>query len=64
MVVNEHSPRSREIAAYYTERRSIPPENACAIRTEDVEEIDRPVYDAEIEAPLRSCTIAALPAWS
>ena len=52
VVVNDSSPSSRLISEYYAQRRSVPPGNICHLRVETNEEISRPVYEKEIEAPI------------
>lgn len=53
VVVNRRSEVSREIGEYYLHKRDIPLANLCTIDTAPDETIERPVYDKEIEAPIR-----------
>src|SRR5262245_60269978 len=55
LVVNQNDPSSREIAAYYRPRRSVPPANVCSLHTTSNEEIPWPVYVKEIETPIAEC---------
>ncbi len=55
LIVNEASPASTEIGAYYATKRALPPDNVCRLSTAVDEEIDRDVYDREIEAPVAEC---------
>jgi uncharacterized protein (TIGR03790 family) len=55
LVVNDASPASREIAAYYRPRRSIPTANVCRIRTSEAEEVSWEVYEREVERPVSAC---------
>jgi uncharacterized protein (TIGR03790 family) len=50
VVVNDTSALSRTVGEYYARARAIPAEQVCRIRTREVEEISREVYDREIEA--------------
>ncbi len=52
VVANRRSSVSREIAAYYLQKRGIPLANLCTIDTPPDETIGRSVYDKEIEAPI------------
>lgn len=52
VVVNRKSAISRQVGDYYIRRRGVPAANLCAISTEPVEEINRDIYDSEIEAPV------------
>ena len=52
VVVNKKSANSRQIGDYYLHKRGVPLANLCTISTEPVEEINRDVYDSEIEAPV------------
>jgi uncharacterized protein (TIGR03790 family) len=52
VVVNKQSSWSREIGAYYMHKRGVPGANLCTIDTPPNEQINRSVYDAEIEAPI------------
>jgi uncharacterized protein (TIGR03790 family) len=61
LVVNKQSRASVEIGKYYAVKRAVPPQNICTISTEDHEEIDRFVYERDIEKPIGNClTKAAL----
>ncbi len=55
LVVNSRDPGSREIAAYYRPRRSVPQANVCSIETNSQEEIDWQTYEREIEQPVSAC---------
>jgi uncharacterized protein (TIGR03790 family) len=52
VVENKRSAISREIGDYYMHKRLIPAANLCVIDTAPVEQIDRPAYDNEIDAPI------------
>jgi uncharacterized protein (TIGR03790 family) len=52
VVINKRSLTSREIGTYYVRRRGIPLANVCTIDTEVQESVLRPVYTAQIEAPI------------
>lgn len=53
VVVNRRSQVSRQIGEYYLHKRDIPVANLCTIDTAPDETIERPIYDREIEAPIR-----------
>ncbi len=56
LVVNGHSELSRDIAAYYQQKRHIPDANVCTIQTSpDSEDISRADYDLQIAAPIANC---------
>jgi uncharacterized protein (TIGR03790 family) len=55
VVVNQKSPVSRQIADYYISKRSIPQANRCTIETVDKDNIDRAVYDRDIEPGVGKC---------
>ena len=55
VVVNNHSELSRQITDYYVRRRGIPQANVCHLKTAATEEIQRTVFEKEIEAPLAGC---------
>lgn len=55
LVVNAKDAVSREIAAYYRPRRSVPMRNVCTISTTSDEEIDWSVYQQQIERPIADC---------
>jgi uncharacterized protein (TIGR03790 family) len=52
VIVNDNDPTSREIAAYYAQRRRIPAAHLCHLRTTSAEEIDHETYATQIEAPV------------
>ncbi len=52
LVINDTSPASVEIGAYYAEKRSIPAENILRLRLDDAETISREGFQRGIEAPL------------
>jgi uncharacterized protein (TIGR03790 family) len=55
LVVNRSDAGSREIAAYYRPRRSVPPANVCEIRATAEEAIDWDSYVNDIERPVADC---------
>lgn len=55
VVVNQSSNASRRIGEYYIHQRQIPLANLCRIKTADLEEISRAVYEAEIERSVARC---------
>jgi len=55
VVVNDKSALSRSVGEYYARRREIPARNLCHIRTSAEEDIERPLYDREIAAPIATC---------
>ena len=55
LIVNETSPASREIAAYYTAKRAIPARNICRIRAAPAEDISRPDYLRTVQQPVAEC---------
>jgi len=59
LVVNRHHAVSRQIADYYSSRRSIPARNVCYLTTTTAEEIDWTTYEERIEAPIAACLKAA-----
>jgi uncharacterized protein (TIGR03790 family) len=52
LVVNDASPDSMKVAARYRERRSIPESQVVRIRTATSDEVSRPGYEREIQAPI------------
>lgn len=52
VVENRKSPVSRDIAAYYVRKRSVPLNNLCVIDAPDEERIERQVYEQDIQAPI------------
>jgi uncharacterized protein (TIGR03790 family) len=52
IVVNRQSRDSREIGEYYLRKRGVPLANLCIVDTPPAEQIDRNVYDEEIEKPV------------
>jgi len=55
VVVNHSSAVSRRIAAYYIEKRHIPPANVCELDVTEDETISRGVFDQKIAGPLGAC---------
>jgi uncharacterized protein (TIGR03790 family) len=55
LVVNGNSAISRQIAAYYRPRRSVPVANVCTLATTENEEIDWHTYVGQIETPVGDC---------
>jgi uncharacterized protein (TIGR03790 family) len=55
LVVNKKSKNSMAVGAYYRERRGVPADQVCFIRTRDEEEIDRVTFNDDIRRPLLSC---------
>jgi uncharacterized protein (TIGR03790 family) len=55
LVVNGNSPVSRQIAAYYRPRRSVPAKNVCYLATVTDEEIAWDTYRRQIETPIGEC---------
>ncbi len=55
VVVNENSEASRTVGAYYVQRRQIPPRNVCRIEVTEDEEIERWIYENQIEEPVGQC---------
>jgi uncharacterized protein (TIGR03790 family) len=52
LVVNEASADSGRIAEHYARVRSVPPEQVLRIRIDVADEIERAVFDAQIQAPV------------
>ena len=52
LIVNDNSPDSLAIASYYATRRRIPASHVCHLRLTTSEEIERGVYELQIEAPV------------
>jgi uncharacterized protein (TIGR03790 family) len=55
LVVNKDSKDSRALALHYRERRDVPAENVCTLKTLDQEEITRVIYEDEIRKPIVNC---------
>ena len=55
LVVNRESNDSKAVAQCYRERRGIPPENVCTIKTLDVDEITRVFFEDEVRKPILDC---------
>ena len=54
LVVNKKSKISRAIGEYYRERRGVPANQVCFLRTFDEEEIGRETFDDEVRRPILS----------
>lgn len=54
VVVNEASPESVELGAYYLQRRGIPESNLCRVTTVTGFHVTRAEYETQIAAPIRS----------
>jgi len=52
LVVNEASADSGRIAEHYARVRSVPPDQVLRIKLDVADEIDRAVFDAQIQAPI------------
>ena len=52
LVVNEASSDSARIAEHYTRVRSVPAEQVLRIKAEVADEIERPVFEAQIQTPI------------
>ena len=52
VVVNDSSSDSQTIARYYAEKRNIPAENICHLRTAETESISRDAFERDIVAPI------------
>ena len=52
LVVNGTSPDSARIAEHYARVRSVPPEQVLRIEVEAADEIDRAVFNTQIQAPI------------
>lgn len=52
ILVNEQSPQSVELGTYYAQKRGIPPENICRLRTTDAEVVSRDDYQEQIAGPV------------
>ena len=52
LVVNEQSADSGRIAEHYARVRGVPPDQVLRVKLEVADEIDRPVFDAQVQAPI------------
>lgn len=52
LVVNDASPDSVAVGEHYARRRGIPQERVLRLRMDRKEEVDRRVYESQIEAPI------------
>jgi uncharacterized protein (TIGR03790 family) len=52
LVANESSPDSLRIAAHYARARAVPPDQVVRLKLEPADEVDRAVFDAQIQAPI------------
>ena len=52
LVVNEASADSGRIAEHYARARSVPSDQVLRVKVETADEIDRAVFDAQIQAPI------------
>ena len=52
LVVNDASPDSRQIGEHYAAVRGVPRENIVRLQTPPVEEVERRLYDSDIEFPI------------
>lgn len=55
LIINENSPASREIGAYYAGERGLPSRNVCRIRAPVAEDISRADYLRSIQTPVAAC---------
>jgi len=55
VVVNDSSPESIRVGKSYAERRTIPDENLCRIRTEVRPAVSRRIFESEIRDPIAQC---------
>lgn len=53
VIVNAAEPQSVELGQYYAERRGIPAENICRVRTTTKEVVEREAFKKEVEEPIR-----------
>lgn len=53
VVINANSPASVEIGEYYADARGVPREQVLRLATAVSDEVSRPVYAQQIEAPIR-----------
>jgi uncharacterized protein (TIGR03790 family) len=53
VIINQSSPESREIGAYYAARRGIPQENVLRIKTVTTETVTAADYPSQIERPVK-----------
>ncbi|MEI7905120.1 MAG: hypothetical protein WCI43_06880, partial [Candidatus Firestonebacteria bacterium] len=54
IVVNDNSPESLEVGAYYAKKRNIPESNICRIKTSDAGSIEYKDYVSQIAIPVRN----------
>ncbi|HEY3382182.1 MAG TPA: TIGR03790 family protein [Vicinamibacterales bacterium] len=52
LVVNESSPDSVRVGEYYAGRRHVPQSQVCRIRTDAADEVERGIFETQIETPL------------
>lgn len=55
LVVNTNAKVSTSIGEYYAKRRGIPSRQVCAIQAPDREEIERSVFDSQVQTPIARC---------
>jgi uncharacterized protein (TIGR03790 family) len=55
LVINESSPLSRRIGAFYAEWHKLSPQQICRITSTDNETTTRAKYEAEIATPISNC---------
>jgi len=53
VIINDNSPISREIGAYYAAKRKIPTKNVLHIKCQTGETIENPLYPKSIEKPIK-----------
>lgn len=59
IAVNDDSPLSRRLGAFYTAFHQLPASHVCHLHVPTAESIDRPSYRRQIEQPLEACLRSA-----
>ncbi|MHB0912033.1 MAG: TIGR03790 family protein [Armatimonadota bacterium] len=54
VIINDNSPASREIGAYYASKRHVPAGNVCRIKCSTTESVDIKEYREKIEDPVKA----------
>src|SRR3974377_2349907 len=63
VVYNANVPESQKVAAYYAQKRHIPPENLVGVKVPDWEDLSRQEYDPQLVPPGRQKGVELRRSW-
>ena len=63
VVYNATVPESQKVAAYYAQKRHIPPENLVGVKVPDWEDLTRQEYDQQLVPPVRQKVVDMRRSW-